>query len=738
MATVDVVLQKYFPKDGDDEAEGALSEFIAAAEALEEKAGRSLEDLESREIELKESIRSAAAENAPLDADALREAFAEVMSGAEQAKLAAAEMRRSLTAALADMAPVVSDLAETVKEQAELTHLASLDEMVSAVASLTAGAGDGDSVMAALHKLEDRVVALAVEGSVDEAIKERARAAIGESSDRVMDWSAARILGMLTEAQWPSRSERAVVALPAGASAELEELLWRVTRAKLATVPVGADAELIADGLRSGADVCFALAFHHFNHHFSDGSLGDRMDRPKWALDYLLDLHKNSKEFLEDVLTPLLERAARRALAADFQAFAERRELRISEEDVARLWVPPKALFARHLVLVARRHFRRRLPQALADASVFCATVEAIVDFEHAIDDAWAYEDLCRAAGKGIRAFPRVLQVLAECPERLKAWVSFDRGVARELFAAHCEERGAWELGAAQVELAFDNGHRDSSGAATGALPPIASRFGHLFATITSRYRSLCDPPVQYTFVRDVQRPLVRSFHEKALRAAREEAAAQELLQSRTATSRGNPAAAPDGAARRSGLFAAGWGDEAAQHLLSRYGLCNLMHWASQLLGDTDGDLLFMELQAFEESLEQGGEPEERVAGVVERLLGQARRQGAPLFELEQGLLGDGAAAILQDVRSEILYEIKRPLQRSKRRSARAEDAEQAAAKEGLATVFECLEAHRRASLVLSGELRTAFLADLRRDVDGALRDLGDDFFRRHVATVLR
>ena len=195
MATVDVVLQKYFPKDGDDEAEGALSEFIAAAEALEEKAGRSLEDLESREIELKESIRSAAAENAPLDADALREAFAEVMSGAEQAKLAAAEMRRSLTAALADMAPVVSDLAETVKEQAELTHLASLDEMVSAVASLTAGAGDGDSVMAALHKLEDRVVALAVEGSVDEAIKERARAAIGESSDRVMDWSAARILG---------------------------------------------------------------------------------------------------------------------------------------------------------------------------------------------------------------------------------------------------------------------------------------------------------------------------------------------------------------------------------------------------------------------------------------------------------------------------------------------------------------------------------------------------------------
>ncbi|KAK4889906.1 hypothetical protein LTR27_011329 [Elasticomyces elasticus] len=218
-----------------------------------------------------------------------------------------------------------------------------------------------------------------------------------------------------------------------------------------------------------------------FTYHFSGNKPTNRLDKPEYFLQHVIDLISGYSDFLQDALQPLLVRQFRGTDLAFTPAYMD-----------------AISAFITALLPMLRRKLTSFTQQTEGQSQLLSHLVHEVMNFDTTLQDTYAYAPMSPTIPwRGLAYF------LLDTSSYFQKWLDVERDFALSRYHAIVEAPEAGEL------------NFDSVGADITKPTNMAVNVNDLLETITDRYRPLSSFSEKLRFLMDVQIAIFDMFHQR-------------------------------------------------------------------------------------------------------------------------------------------------------------------------------------------------------------------------------
>lgn len=218
-----------------------------------------------------------------------------------------------------------------------------------------------------------------------------------------------------------------------------------------------------------------------FQYHFSGDRLTNRIDKPEYFFNHVLELIEEYSGFLNENLQGLLVQHYKDGDLSFTPAYV----------DASSAWITA-------LMPLLRRRLQNILPQIVKQPSLFSNLIHEVMAFDGKIAEDWDYTPLSTAIPfRGLSHY-----ILSEL-EYFPAWFSVEKDFALARYEAIIVDRSTGLL------------DYDSVDSQTTKPTKAAIRVNDLLETMTDRYRTLASFHQKMKFLIDIQIAVFDKFHQR-------------------------------------------------------------------------------------------------------------------------------------------------------------------------------------------------------------------------------
>jgi hypothetical protein len=208
-----------------------------------------------------------------------------------------------------------------------------------------------------------------------------------------------------------------------------------------------------------------------FNYHFSGDRPTNRLDKPEYFLNHVLDLISSYCAFFQANLQP--------QLLANFRG---------SDLAMIPAYIDATSALITALIPMLQTKLRSILPQVSEQPQLFSNLMHEVMTFDASIQEEWNYTPLSPAT-----VWRGLAHYILEKQSYFSKWLNVERDFALARYEDIISERSSRELD-------YDSVSADSTKPTKAAV-----RVNDLLETITERYKSLSSFSQKFRFVMDIQ-----------------------------------------------------------------------------------------------------------------------------------------------------------------------------------------------------------------------------------------
>jgi len=218
-----------------------------------------------------------------------------------------------------------------------------------------------------------------------------------------------------------------------------------------------------------------------FQYHFSGDRMTNRIDRPEYFLNHILDLIGEHSDFLDQALQALLLQHFRKTDLVDMPAYT----------DVISAWITA-------LLPLAQRKIKTLLPQVIQQPRLLSNLIHEIMDFDRKLAEEWNYSPLSTSSPyRGLSHY--TLSVLDMFP----TWFNNEKEFALNRYESIISDKTSGEI-------SFDGAAPDSTRPTRAAI-----QVHDLLEAITAHYKPLASFHQKLKFLIDIQVAIFDRFHHR-------------------------------------------------------------------------------------------------------------------------------------------------------------------------------------------------------------------------------